>query len=344
MGTTQGSCKFRCPGTGRGRHPWPHSWPVASQSRLLGSLWTLETWERAAPLSWGPRPHQRHCSVTSTSWERSWAGAPSARCSCHNPADAALHLARLPTWDTCFGNNARQRMPKHVQCMQQHRTLAGPIPNAEQCYAISQSNQYCTAATCTHADPVESPFNSHVTAQVFKGTDTTTGDLVAIKQLSLAGIPADNLAGIMGEIDLLRNLNHRNIVKYIGATSSSSEFGLACTCAWHPSIMHIRSTQAHGGMAQAHEADKRHAHARLFLQAASRRGATCTSSWSTWRRAAWRPSCAPPSLAPSRRAWPLCTSRRWVPLNLPAMMAVREQGNKGAMQCQRFACGKPRFQ
>ena len=39
---------------------------------------------------------------------------------------------------------------------------------------------------------------------------------MAIKQMSLAGIPPDNLAGIMGEIDLLKNLNHRNIVKYIG--------------------------------------------------------------------------------------------------------------------------------
>ena len=44
---------------------------------------------------------------------------------------------------------------------------------------------------------------------------------MAIKQLSLAGIPADNLAGIMGEIDLLKNLNHRNIVKYIGAHAST---------------------------------------------------------------------------------------------------------------------------
>lgn len=64
-----------------------------------------------------------------------------------------------------------------------------------------------TAVTDAHSLP----------RQVFKGTDTHTGALVAIKQLSLAGIPADNLQGIMGEIDLLKNLNHRNIVKYIGS-------------------------------------------------------------------------------------------------------------------------------
>ena len=53
--------------------------------------------------------------------------------------------------------------------------------------------------------------------QVFKGIDTRTGEGVAIKQLSLAGISADTLHSIMGEIDLLKNLNHKNIVKYIGS-------------------------------------------------------------------------------------------------------------------------------
>jgi serine/threonine protein kinase len=53
--------------------------------------------------------------------------------------------------------------------------------------------------------------------QVFKGLDTRTGDCVAIKQLSLGGISQDNLAGIMGEIELLKNLNHPNIVKYVGS-------------------------------------------------------------------------------------------------------------------------------
>ncbi|KAK9823005.1 hypothetical protein WJX81_005420 [Elliptochloris bilobata] len=53
--------------------------------------------------------------------------------------------------------------------------------------------------------------------QVFKGMDTRTGDCVAIKQLSLGGMSQDNLAGIMGEIDLLKNLNHPNIVKYVGS-------------------------------------------------------------------------------------------------------------------------------
>ena len=53
--------------------------------------------------------------------------------------------------------------------------------------------------------------------QVFKATDLTTGQPVAIKQISLGGMSADNLQSVMGEIDLLKTLNHKNIVQ-VGRT------------------------------------------------------------------------------------------------------------------------------
>lgn len=53
--------------------------------------------------------------------------------------------------------------------------------------------------------------------QVYKGIDLTSGEAVAIKQISLAGISQDNLQGVMGEIELLKTLNHKNIVKYLGS-------------------------------------------------------------------------------------------------------------------------------
>ena len=54
--------------------------------------------------------------------------------------------------------------------------------------------------------------------QVFKGQDLRTGELVAIKQLQVSGggLSAESMASVMGEIELLKNLNHENIVKYIG--------------------------------------------------------------------------------------------------------------------------------
>ncbi|EGG21702.1 putative protein serine/threonine kinase [Cavenderia fasciculata] len=50
---------------------------------------------------------------------------------------------------------------------------------------------------------------------VFQGLDVENGDFVAVKQINLTKIPKDQLQGIMNEIDLLKNLNHANIVKYI---------------------------------------------------------------------------------------------------------------------------------
>ncbi|KAJ7540029.1 hypothetical protein O6H91_11G119200 [Diphasiastrum complanatum] len=53
--------------------------------------------------------------------------------------------------------------------------------------------------------------------RVYKSLDLENGDFVAIKQVSLENIPAEDLASIMLEIDLLKNLNHKNIVKYQGS-------------------------------------------------------------------------------------------------------------------------------
>lgn len=51
---------------------------------------------------------------------------------------------------------------------------------------------------------------------VYKGLTIETGEIVAIKQVRYVNIPKDQLTTIMVEIDLLKNLRHANIVKYIG--------------------------------------------------------------------------------------------------------------------------------
>jgi serine/threonine protein kinase len=58
--------------------------------------------------------------------------------------------------------------------------------------------------------------------QVYLGLDTRTGEHVAIKQLSLERLSSESLQGIMNEVELLRALNHRNIVKYLGSFRSKS--------------------------------------------------------------------------------------------------------------------------
>lgn len=58
--------------------------------------------------------------------------------------------------------------------------------------------------------------------QVFKATGVKDGHVVAIKQISLSGMSPDRLVDIMQEIDLLKKLNHENIVKYIESFKTRS--------------------------------------------------------------------------------------------------------------------------
>ncbi|KAL1627655.1 Protein kinase of the Mitotic Exit Network [Neofusicoccum ribis] len=51
---------------------------------------------------------------------------------------------------------------------------------------------------------------------VYRALNWGTGETVAIKQVKLADLPKNELRVIMLEIDLLKNLNHPNIVKYHG--------------------------------------------------------------------------------------------------------------------------------
>lgn len=55
---------------------------------------------------------------------------------------------------------------------------------------------------------------------VYRALNWGTGETVAIKQIGLAALPKAELSVIMSEIDLLKNLNHPNIVKYHGFEKS----------------------------------------------------------------------------------------------------------------------------
>ncbi|KAF8957280.1 hypothetical protein BDZ97DRAFT_1924766 [Flammula alnicola] len=52
--------------------------------------------------------------------------------------------------------------------------------------------------------------------QVYRALNWATGETVAVKEIQLSNIPKGELPEIMSEIDLLKNLNHPNIVKYKG--------------------------------------------------------------------------------------------------------------------------------
>ncbi|CAG8982195.1 hypothetical protein HYALB_00003631 [Hymenoscyphus albidus] len=56
---------------------------------------------------------------------------------------------------------------------------------------------------------------------VYKAFNWGTGEAVAVKQIKLGDLPRSELRMIEAEIDLLKNLNHDNIVKYLGFVKSS---------------------------------------------------------------------------------------------------------------------------
>jgi serine/threonine protein kinase len=53
--------------------------------------------------------------------------------------------------------------------------------------------------------------------QVYKAIDSTNGGPVAIKKISLTGFKPEQLQEVEGEIELLKTLNHHNIVAYLGS-------------------------------------------------------------------------------------------------------------------------------
>ncbi len=61
------------------------------------------------------------------------------------------------------------------------------------------------------------PLGKGASASVFKALNFNTGETVAIKQISLSDVVGkEELREIMSEIELLKNLNHENIVEYKG--------------------------------------------------------------------------------------------------------------------------------
>ena len=61
---------------------------------------------------------------------------------------------------------------------------------------------------------------------VFRALNMNTGEAVAVKQVRLADLPKSELRVITLEIDLLKNLDHPNIVKYHGFVKSSESLNI----------------------------------------------------------------------------------------------------------------------
>ncbi|PWN48605.1 hypothetical protein IE53DRAFT_319044 [Violaceomyces palustris] len=74
---------------------------------------------------------------------------------------------------------------------------------------------------------------------VYRGLNWMTGETVAVKQIQLTNIPKSELGEIMSEIDLLKNLNHPNIVKYKGSEKTREYLYIILEYCENGSLQHI---------------------------------------------------------------------------------------------------------
>eukprot|EP01103_Thecamoeba_quadrilineata_P013080 TRINITY_DN3524_c0_g1_i2.p1 TRINITY_DN3524_c0_g1~~TRINITY_DN3524_c0_g1_i2.p1 ORF type:complete len:314 (-),score=55.65 TRINITY_DN3524_c0_g1_i2:879-1820(-) len=74
---------------------------------------------------------------------------------------------------------------------------------------------------------------------VYQGLDLENGEFVAIKQIQLNKIPKDQINSIMSEINLLKKLNHKHIVKYIGYAKSDEFLNIILEYVENGSLLNI---------------------------------------------------------------------------------------------------------
>jgi serine/threonine protein kinase len=87
--------------------------------------------------------------------------------------------------------------------------------------------------------------------QVYKGVDTTNGDVVAIKQIALGGVTPENLQSVMGEIELLKTLNHKNIVKYLGSFKTRTHLYIILEYMENGSLASVIKPNRYGVLSEA---------------------------------------------------------------------------------------------
>lgn len=61
---------------------------------------------------------------------------------------------------------------------------------------------------------------------MYRGLNTTTGEVVALKQFELDRVGKDEIEALVSEIRILKALNHPNIVRYIDFVKSEKHFNI----------------------------------------------------------------------------------------------------------------------
>jgi serine/threonine protein kinase len=82
--------------------------------------------------------------------------------------------------------------------------------------------------------------------RVYRGLDARTGEQVAIKQISLTRIPTGALASLVTEVELLKALNHCNVVQYLGSFRTRTDLYIIMELVENGSLAAVIKAQQFG--------------------------------------------------------------------------------------------------
>jgi hypothetical protein len=75
---------------------------------------------------------------------------------------------------------------------------------------------------------------------VYRAINWNTNHVLAVKQIQLEGFKEDEIAQLMLEFDLVKQLSHPNIIKYSGVVRDKNTLSIALECVLrdpvHPSL------------------------------------------------------------------------------------------------------------
>lgn len=87
--------------------------------------------------------------------------------------------------------------------------------------------------------------------RVYRGLDARTGEQVAIKQISLTRIPTGALASLVTEVELLKALNHCNVVQYLGSFRTRTDLYIIMELVENGSLAAVIKAQQFGPFPEA---------------------------------------------------------------------------------------------
>lgn len=87
--------------------------------------------------------------------------------------------------------------------------------------------------------------------RVYRGLDARTGEQVAVKQISIDRIPTAALASLVTEVELLKALNHCNVVQYFGSFRSRTHLYIIMELVENGSLAAVIKTQQFGPFPEA---------------------------------------------------------------------------------------------